>query len=159
MAFADFTAKYTKDEYPDEFTVVSVGPFAAAALANGDYTLFVTDRICTLDSVTVCADTAGTAGTMMLTVAPSGTAIGSGTDISAANDTTGLTAATVKAFTLLEPQAYTNMAAGTKIGITTASNIATLAGCVFTIRVRTRDYRTTTSGSRQWVHPPVPPAT
>lgn len=127
------------------------GPFAAASLANGTYSLMALPYDCDIEAITIYQNVKGTQGDITFYVAPSGTALGSGTAISGANTWTSGTAATVQAIDITSTgTANKNLAAGTQFGFVTANTILTAAGVSFVVTLRRRPYRTTDAGFKMY---------
>jgi hypothetical protein len=154
MTLAAFVAPYTRDENPPEFSTKEFGPFAHGGLANGVVPLFVTDRACDLESITVRAGTVGTQGTIRFGYSPSGVVLDTTGSVylSAAEATTQLTAAT----SFLVPVTNgNNIPAGATVYILAAGNIGGVAGLCITVRTQNRRYRQTNNGRKQFLDAPL----
>lgn len=147
MAFSTFAAPYTRKEFPDQFDTHTFGPFNAANLNNIRVPLFVLDRDCDIESITLRWATSGSNHEITIYKAASGTALGSGTGIGSGN-TTGLTPNTP--YSLGPLSEHQNLAAGTLIGIGGGSGLATLAGLVLTVRTKNRRSLQSDGNQKVW---------
>lgn len=149
MAVTAFSARRTRSEYPEENDPKTFGPFQAAGIAgNTNYPLWVTDRELDIESIVMRAQTAGSAGTIAVGFAASGTAMSSGTLITGAEALTQLTDATAFLVPLLTTGVANKIPAGSIIFIRTASTPATIANLCITIRPKTERYRTNDAGRK-----------
>ena len=126
----------------------------AASLANGTYGLITTTEPCTVEFIAASNQTAGTAGTIRVYFAPSGTALASGTALTAAEnlDSTNYPANGTTMFSTLTNNT-TVIAAGSTIGFVTASTPGTIAGFTMTIGLRKAGYYTNDAGSKFYPQP------
>lgn len=115
---------------------------------NADITLFVMSEPGDIEYILVRHEgTAPSAGTIRFYVAPSGTALGSGSALGAAEDGSGLTASTTFAYPITGNN--TGLAAGTAVGLLTASTLDNMAeGLSITVGIRKGGYRTTDAGTK-----------
>lgn len=150
MAFVGttHTPAYAGNQYDSFLRTVNFGPYAAAALADGNYPLFTLPDRASLTKITMRASAAGAASADKITFkkAAPGTAIGSATAITDDVETDGLTADALFDIPLdtvaaAASTAHQNLAAGTQISMTTAGTIASLAGLMISITYRVGPFR------------------
>lgn len=150
MAFVGttHTPAYAGNQYDSFLRTVTFGPYAAAALGDGNYPLFVLPDKASLVKITVRASAAGANSSDVFTFkkAAPGTAIASATAITDAVETNGLTADAafdipMDTVAAAASTAHQNLAAGTQISMTTGGTIASLAGLMIAITYRVGPFR------------------
>lgn len=138
---AAVTFPLTTDD-ASQVTERQFGPFVAADLASLTLPLFTTTEPIRIESILARNTTAGT-GTIRFWYAPSGTALGSGTALTAVEDMSGLTANNLFGFTLTNNT--TIIPAGYTVGVVGAS-VATMSGLNLIINTRRGNFVASDSG-------------
>ena len=129
-------------------------PIGAAANLNTTNVLFVTEEEIDIEQIIISAETALASGTNRFWWAPSGTALASGTAITAADDF--ITAAN-SAVKLPLSAGATRIPAGSKVGLVGSAN-ATGTGVNVTIVTRKGGYTTNDAGNKNYTSYGNPPA-
>lgn len=145
----------------DQLRTFTFGPYAAAALADGNYPLMCMPFAGDVENIALRASALAGANNdaVQFKVAASGTAIGSASNITAAepldstNGGSGFTLAADTWVTVPLTGNNTRLGAGTQISMTTSGTIASLAGLMIAITVRKGGYITNAAGTKQY---PVP---
>ena len=158
MPVATYANAHGLAEKPDEFQVYTFGPYAAAALADGNYPLMVFDRQVNIEQITLRAttDAAAAADTLVFKASASGTTAALGTSISAVNPLDALTADTPFIVPLGQTgNPHLGIAGGSVLSMTTAGTIAALAGLLISVRVSNRIAIENDAGGKRYLPPPL----
>jgi len=136
----------------DLLTVEVSQPGDYGQLSDGSYPIEMYDRDVEIEKITVRATAAASAGTFQFLVAPSGTALASGTAISAAENGSQLTANTAFDVPLAQTgNPHLSVTSGSVLVLKTASGMTGLDGLLITVRTKTRAHRSDDAGHRHYV--------
>lgn len=134
-------------------TTLSFGPIAAAALADGDYPLFIMPFHGDIEKVIMTWSTAAASGSDTVAIhknTGSGTTLSGGTVVYTAAALNG-TAGVAWEMGAASDAVRQNIPAGTRIGLVTAGGISALAGLCVTVVLRKGPYLTDGGSNRQYL--------
>lgn len=160
MAVTSHSSAFAGAQHDWALETFVFGPFSSGIASgtvvlgtDGSYPLMALPYDADIEKITARMGTlaAANSDTLQFKVAASGTAIGSGSNITAAEELKDQWTADVPKDIPFSGTGHKSLPSGTLLGITTAGTVASVAGLVITVVLRKKPSLTNTAGNPQYL--------